>query len=54
MTNNQPPITTAASFDGIYALATNLPGRITAGGVLRLYKDTSRSWNVATAGTPLM
>ena len=32
-------IATAASFDGIYALATNLPGRITAGHVLRLYKD---------------
>jgi Domain of unknown function (DUF4277)/Transposase DDE domain len=36
---NQEAITTAASFDGIYALATNLPGRITAGKVLRLYKD---------------
>jgi len=36
---NQDAITTAASFDGIYALATNLTGRITAGGVLRLYKD---------------
>lgn len=36
---NQDAITTAASFDGIYALATNLPGRITAGQVLRLYKD---------------
>jgi len=36
---NQDAITTAASFDGIYALATNLPGRITAGTVLRLYKD---------------
>ncbi len=36
---NQDAITTAASFDGIYALATNLPGRITAGKVLRLYKD---------------
>ncbi|MGH8303820.1 MAG: IS1634 family transposase [Steroidobacteraceae bacterium] len=36
---NQPAIATAASFDGIYALATNLPGRITAGQVLRLYKD---------------
>jgi transposase len=36
---NQPAITTAASFDGIYALATNLPGRLTAGKVLRLYKD---------------
>ena len=36
---NHDAITTAASFDGIYALATNLPGRITAGTVLRLYKD---------------
>ena len=36
---NQDAIGTAASFDGIYALATNLPGRITAGHVLRLYKD---------------
>jgi Domain of unknown function (DUF4277)/Transposase DDE domain len=36
---NQDAITHAASFDGIYALATNLPGRLTAGQVLRLYKD---------------
>jgi hypothetical protein len=36
---NQQAIDTAASFDGIYALATNLPGRISAGQVLRLYKD---------------
>lgn len=36
---NQDLIDTAASFDGIYALATNLPGRITAGQILRLYKD---------------
>jgi Domain of unknown function (DUF4277)/Transposase DDE domain len=36
---NHDAITTAKSFDGIYALATNLPGRITAGTVLRLYKD---------------
>ena len=36
---NQAAINTAASFDGIYALATNLPGRITAGQILRLYKD---------------
>jgi hypothetical protein len=36
---NQPAIDQAAAFDGIYALATNLPGRITAGQVLRLYKD---------------
>jgi Domain of unknown function (DUF4277)/Transposase DDE domain len=36
---NHDAIATAASLDGIYALATNLPGRITAGHVLRLYKD---------------
>jgi hypothetical protein len=36
---NHDAITTAASFDGIYALATNLPGWITAGQILRLYKD---------------
>jgi hypothetical protein len=36
---NQPAIDTAASLDGVYALATNLPGRITAGQILRLYKD---------------
>jgi Domain of unknown function (DUF4277)/Transposase DDE domain len=36
---NQDAIATARGFDGIYALATNLPGRITAGQVLRLYKD---------------
>jgi alkylhydroperoxidase family enzyme len=36
---NQPAIDQAAGFDGIYALATNLPGRLTAGHVLRLYKD---------------
>ena len=36
---NQHAINTAASFDGIYALATNLPGRISANQVLRLYKD---------------
>jgi len=36
---NQPAIDTARSFDGIYALATNLPGRLSAGQVLRLYKD---------------
>jgi Domain of unknown function (DUF4277)/Transposase DDE domain len=36
---NQPAIDQAAAFDGIYALATNLPGRITAGQILRLYKD---------------
>jgi len=36
---HQDAIATVASFDGIYALATNLPGRLTAGQVLRLYKD---------------
>ena len=36
---NQQAINTAASFDGIYALATNLPRPITAGQILRLYKD---------------
>jgi hypothetical protein len=36
---NLEAIARAASFDGIYALATNLPGPITAGQVLRLYKD---------------
>jgi Domain of unknown function (DUF4277)/Transposase DDE domain len=36
---NQQAIDTAASLDGIYALATNLCGRITAGQILRLYKD---------------
>ena len=36
---NQDAISTAKSFDGIYALATNLPGRLSAGKVLRLYKD---------------
>ncbi|MGH2895489.1 MAG: IS1634 family transposase [Solirubrobacteraceae bacterium] len=36
---NQPAIDQAARFDGIFALATNLPGRITAGQILRLYKD---------------
>jgi Domain of unknown function (DUF4277)/Transposase DDE domain len=36
---NHDQIATTESFDGIYALATNLPGRLTAGHVLRLYKD---------------
>ena len=36
---NQDAIDTAACFDGIYALATNQPGRISATHVLRLYKD---------------
>lgn len=32
-------IADASRTDGIYALATNLPGRLTAGKVLRLYKE---------------
>jgi transposase len=36
---NVQAIQAAQSVDGIYALATNLPGRLTAGHVLRLYKD---------------
>jgi len=36
---NLRAIDRAARFDGIYALATNLPGPITAGQILRLYKD---------------
>jgi hypothetical protein len=35
----QAAIDAAAQHDGIYALATNLPGRITASSVLGLYKD---------------
>jgi Domain of unknown function (DUF4277)/Transposase DDE domain len=35
---DQQAITNAARIDGIYALATNLPGRLSAGRVLRLYK----------------
>jgi transposase len=36
---DQAAIDTAARHDGIYALATNLPGRITATSVLSLYKN---------------
>jgi hypothetical protein len=36
---NQQAITQAARSDGIYALATNLPGRLNANRVLELYKD---------------
>jgi transposase len=32
-------IAAAARLDGIYALATNLPGRLSAAGILRTYKD---------------
>jgi len=35
---DQHAITAAAATDGIYALATNLPGRLSADRVLRLYK----------------
>jgi len=35
---NQEAITQAARTDGIYALATNLPGKLTAAKLLRLYK----------------
>jgi transposase len=35
---DQQAIERAAATDGIYALATNLTGRLSAGGVLRLYK----------------
>jgi transposase len=36
---DQGAITAAARTDGVYALATNLPGRLSATQVLRLYKD---------------
>jgi len=36
---NQETIEQAARTDGIYALATNIPGPLTTGKVLRLYKD---------------
>jgi transposase len=36
---NRAVITAVARTDGIYALATNLPGRLSAGRVLRLYKN---------------
>jgi uncharacterized protein DUF4277/DDE family transposase len=36
---DQAAIDTAAQHDGIYALATNLPGRLTPSTVLGLYKD---------------
>jgi len=36
---DQQAIAQAARTDGIYALATNLPGQLTAGKLLRLYKD---------------
>ena len=36
---NEQAIAAAAATDGIYALATNLPGRLSAGTLLRLYKE---------------
>jgi transposase len=36
---DEQAITTAGATDGIYALATNLPGRLNANTVLTLYKD---------------
>jgi transposase len=36
---NTDAIANAARTDGIYALATNVPGPLTAGKILRLYKD---------------
>ena len=36
---DEQAIATAALTDGIYALATNLPGQLTAGKLLRLYKE---------------
>src|SRR6266545_2926871 len=36
---DQAAITAAACTDGVYALATNLPGRLSATQLLRLYKD---------------
>jgi len=38
---DQAAIRTAQRADGVYALATNLPGRLTAANVLRIYKDQS-------------
>jgi hypothetical protein len=39
---DQTAIAAATRTDGIYALATNLPGRLSASRVLRLYKDQFR------------
>lgn len=36
---DEAAIAAATATDGVYALATNLPGRISASGVLRLYKE---------------
>jgi hypothetical protein len=38
---NEQAIAAAAAADGVYALATNLRGRLTAGTLLRLYKEQS-------------
>jgi transposase len=40
-TRNKAAIASAATTDGIYALATNLRGRLTAERLLRIYKDQS-------------
>jgi Domain of unknown function (DUF4277)/Transposase DDE domain len=36
---DEQAISAAAATDGIYALATNIPGRLTANHILKLYKD---------------
>ena len=38
---NEEAIAAAAATDGVYALASNLPGPLTAGKLLRLYKEQS-------------
>ena len=38
---DEAAIAQASATDGLYALATNLPGRLSASGVLRTYKDQS-------------
>jgi transposase len=38
---NEDAIAAASSSDGIYALATNLPGQLTADALLRIYKEQS-------------
>ncbi len=44
---NEGAIAAAGAADGVYALATNLPGRTSATRVLRTYKDQT-SWSSAT------
>lgn len=38
---DQPAIAAASATDGLYALATNLPGKLTADDLLRIYKEQS-------------